>query len=163
MRKRPLFSVTLLPSIADEGGQTHHVGILEDGRRQRLLAVGHGRVGDRLRSLRRRPGSARCPDPGRTPWESARTAARSAATVPCATYMRQPLMIEHPGQPRPYHSTTAANHRPVSSCVRITPAVASAASRTSSAPASARPPPRSGSSRPASPRTRGTGGRPHPA
>ncbi len=53
---------------ADERREAEDVRILEDGRCQRLLAVRHGGVGDRLAWLRRRLESIPCPDRERIPW-----------------------------------------------------------------------------------------------
>ena len=68
IRKRPLFSVTLLPSTPMNDERLTHVRILENGGGERLLAIGHGGIGDRLGRLRDALNQARCPGPGKKPF-----------------------------------------------------------------------------------------------
>jgi hypothetical protein len=52
IKNRPLFSVTLLPSTPMKEERLKHVRIFENGGGERLLAIRHGGVGNRLRRFR---------------------------------------------------------------------------------------------------------------
>ena len=137
---------------ADEGRQAVHVRVLQDGRGQRLLVLAPWRRRTWSAPPRKCPGSRRCPAPGKTlsgMMTYSQTVSASVASAISSVSAWWSSTQSSAAVVAADHPVEAAFRREVEAAALARPGGGAAAGRTSSAPGSATPRPRSRWSPPA--------------